>query len=401
MTALHHRLGDLIDQTGIHISDVYQPGQGIDEVAWKRLEQAAQEVVRQLPIPDGVDPDTAVAGVVAEALAIGPLTQLLDDPAVQRIMVNGTTLHVTRDGTTGDDGLRFSSAFQVLVAVARLIHGAGGTYDPDVPFAEAWLADGTRLHVAMPGVGGPYLTLDRPGRGHKTLDEMVAADTLSENMATFLRHALAAGRNVLVASNDVDARLELIAALLDAGLDKERVVIVESGGRLGRAHGERVVLTGGPGADNSTLVQQALKMRPDRLVVADARGPEAWYALSALGGAVNGGIIGIDAESPDDALIRLTRHASLAQGFEPSQVDAVIRDTADVLVQLLAYADGGAESPRSWTSTARSRRSTTASRPSAPTAASSPAGCRTRRASATPSTTRSSSSQSRQPTEGG
>ena len=342
MTALHHQIGDLLDQTGVHASDIYQPGQGIDEIAWKRLEQAAQDTVRQLAIPDGVDAGSVVSAVVAEALAIGPLTHLLDDPQVQRVMVNGTTLHVTRDGATSDEGLRFSSVFQVLVTVARLIHGAGGTYDPDAPFAEAWLADGTRLHVAMPTVGGPYLTLDRPGRGNKSLDEMVASDTLSENMATFLRHALAAGRNVLVASNDVDARLELIAALLDAGLvDKERVVVIESGGRLGRAHGERVVLTGGPGADNVTLVQQALKMRPDRLVIADARGPEAFHALSALGGAVNGGIIGIAAESPDDALIRLTRHASLAQGFDQTQVDAVIRDTADVLVQLLAYADGG------------------------------------------------------------
>ncbi len=341
MAMVHHQLADAMEQSGIGASDVYQPGQGVDEVTWKRLEQSANDIVRQLQLPDGVEADAVVATVVGEALAVGPLTALLDDEDVDRVVVNGTALHVTRNGKTSDDGLRFSSAYQVLVAATRLVQGAGGLLDQDAPFVEAWLADGTRLHVAMPSVGGPYLTLDRPGKHYKSLDDMVSADALSTNMAAFLRHALAAGRNVLVASNDVDARLELIAALLDAGLDDERVVIVESGGRLGRDGGQRIVLTGGPGADNVTLVQQALKMRPDRLVVADARGPEAFHALSALGGAVNGGIIGIDAESPDDALIRLTRHASLAPHVDASQVDAAIRDTADVLVQLLAYADGG------------------------------------------------------------
>ncbi|MCA9537831.1 MAG: Flp pilus assembly complex ATPase component TadA, partial [Myxococcales bacterium] len=316
-----------------------RPGQAIDDMTWKRVEQTALGAIDAGALPDGYDAATAATLVTAEALAIGPLTALLDDESVGRITVDGTAVRVLRDGRVEDAGA-FSHPVFAVTAGLRLLAGAGQILDGHTPFGEAWLADGTRAHVAQPAVGGPYLTLDRPGQGAQSLDEMVAGDVLSANMAAFLRHAIELGRNVIVSCNEVDARFEFIGALLDAGAPHLRVVAVEGGGRLSRGAGARVVLSGAPGADNVTLVQQAIKMRPDRLVVADARGPEAYHALSALGGAVNGGIIGVDAESPDDAIIRLMRHASLAQSIDAAQVDAAIRDTADVLVQLLHYADG-------------------------------------------------------------
>lgn len=95
------------------------------------------------------------------------------------------------------------------------------------------------------------------------------------------------------------------------------------------------------GAEPGELVRRALKLRPERLVVADARGGETYAALTALAGAVNGGIVGIDAESADDAMIRLVKQASLgAGGAAEPQVEGLVRETVDVLVQVLNYADG-------------------------------------------------------------
>jgi pilus assembly protein CpaF len=115
-------------------------------------------------------------------------------------------------------------------------------------------------------------------------------------------------------------------------------VAVEGGARL---QGQAVVLSAAPGADNAALVSHALKMRPDRLVVADCRGPEAFGAVSALNGGVNGGIIGLDATTPDDAVGRLARHVAL--GIPTGGYDravALVQDAPRLLVQVLRSADG-------------------------------------------------------------
>ena len=148
------------------------------------------------------------------------------------------------------------------------------------------------------------------------------------------------GRNIIIASNDINSRFELIAALIATAPDGCRVVSAESGGRLPKRAGH-VVLTGSAHDSNTSLVTQAIKMAPDRLIVPDCAGPEVLRALTALGGAVEGGVIGVDAESPEDALIRLSRQAGLGVVADTSQVEAMVTDRADVLVQILNYADGG------------------------------------------------------------
>ncbi|MEZ4470961.1 MAG: ATPase, T2SS/T4P/T4SS family [bacterium] len=106
------------------------------------------------------------------------------------------------------------------------------------------------------------------------------------------------------------------------------------------AAGRHIQLSAAPGMAHADLVRQAVKMRPDRLVLADARGEDMYVALTALSGAVNGGILGLDAESTDDALIRLVRQASLGVRADEGPLEGLVRETVDVLVQLLRYADG-------------------------------------------------------------
>ncbi|MCA9548169.1 MAG: Flp pilus assembly complex ATPase component TadA, partial [Myxococcales bacterium] len=155
-------------------------------------------------------------------------------------------------------------------------------------------------------------------------------------IARFLRLALQAGRAIVVASNDVDGRLELMAALADT-LPTKRIVAVDGGGRFGDHH---VSLSAGAGANAAEVVRQALKMRPDRLFVGDCHGPETFLALTALAGSVEGGVVGVTAESPDDAMIRIMRQAGTAVSVGDDQIGGLVHEAADVLVQLLRYADG-------------------------------------------------------------
>ncbi|MCB9536464.1 MAG: Flp pilus assembly complex ATPase component TadA [Myxococcales bacterium] len=333
---VHARLAAHFESNG-GLPGSYAPGQGVDDMTWKRAEQAAREALQSL---GGGDDEGLVAQVVAEALAVGPLTALLDDAGVQRVCVNGAqSVYVTRGGSTTAHDARFSSPAQAAAAACRLLAACGVAVPAGAPFAEGHLADGTRVHAAMGPVGGPFVTVDRPAAGARDLDALVAAEVLSANLATFLRQAVEIGRAVVIASNDLDARIELINALLHEGASDLRVVAVEGGARLGNG-ANMVTLSGAPGADNAALVQQALKMRPDRLVVVDARGPETFHAISALQGGVNGGVIGVDAESPDDAIARMVRHAGLAVHTASDRIEATVRDGVDVLVQLLRYADG-------------------------------------------------------------
>ena len=250
------------------------------------------------------------------------------------MLVNGAAnVQVIRNGAP-EEGPTFADDGAIISAAVALLAQGGVTASS--AFSEANLADGTRVHYASAAVGGPYLTIDRPHVGRRSMSGLVADGVLSENVAAFLNLAVTAGRGVIVASNDVDARLEVMAAMAGAA-EGLRIVSVDGGGRFG---GGAVGLTGGAGANPTEVVQQALKMHPDRLFVADCRGPETFYAISALAGAVDGGVVGITAESPDDAMIRILRQAATAVPGSKDKVGGLIREAADVLVQLLRYADG-------------------------------------------------------------
>ncbi len=351
MVELHEQLSEFLDRHDLRSPSAYLPGQPVDEGTWHRAEGAVRDALRSIEasgrLPTGADPAAIASTVVSEALALGPITALLDDAGVQRILVNGAQrIYATRNGRTEPVPARFSGNLQVVQVADRLLRAAGVHAAAGSQFVEAYLPDGARVHVALPHVGGPFVTIERPSVAGGDLAALVDRDVLSRNMAGFLELTVRAGRRVVVAGNDTDTRAELIDAMLGSGAAGLRVVAVEGSGRLGNAHGHLVTLTSAPGADPATLVQNAVKMRPDRLVVVDCRGPEAFHALSALLGGVDGGILGIAADSPDDAVLRLVRLAGLALHASDDRVEQLVREAADVLVHVVRYADGRARVAR-------------------------------------------------------
>lgn len=340
LVALHERLGEAMDAQGIGPAASWAPGSSANDTLWQRVEGLASDALREFEarLPAGTDTNALLASVVAEIVAAGPITALFDEPGIRRILVNGPeSLQISRGAGIETIPGRFSGAAQVVEVAARLLRSAGLGLQPGQAFAEGVLSDGTRIHLALASVGGPYLTIDRPAAGHATLDALVERGALTSQVARLLDLAMRVGTSIVVSGNCVDARFDLLTALIEAASGL-RVVAVEGGGRLG---GRGVVLSGAPGADTNALIAHALKMRPDRLVIADCRGPEAFAAVSALNGAVNGGVLSLDAASPDDAVARLARQVS--QGLPIGGYDraeAIVQDAPRLLVQVLRSADG-------------------------------------------------------------
>ncbi|MEE2789048.1 MAG: ATPase, T2SS/T4P/T4SS family [Myxococcota bacterium] len=334
--ALYHWLTRYAANHQLTLPDQYTPDGEIDAALQKTLHDAA---IAALDGMSGIDPEAVAERAVAEVIAAGPLADLLDDASLERIFFNGPDIVlVTRGGETTEHGAKFSCAAAMSSCARRLLRGHGVAVEDGQAFADAQFERGRRMHVAFGHVGGPFITIERIESPELNLDALVQQEVLSDEMATYLSHAMALGRVVVVASNDVDARLEFISALVGAVDDQLRIVAIESGARLGLTNPHAVLLSGN--APRSELLRNALKMCPDRLVLADAQGGETLAAMTAMGSAVNGGIVGVDAESPDDALVRLARQSSLSSGTQSAEVEAMLNDRADVLVQLLTFADG-------------------------------------------------------------
>ena len=332
--SIYDRLSEHLQAAGLSPASSWSPMAEHDEVLWERVEAAARETLHEF---EGRSGDLDAAMLAAETLAAGPLTALLSDATVRRIFVNGPDhLQVVRSGAAEDVAGHFSSGQQLVNCAHRMLRAAGSGIANGAHFAEGFFSDGTRLHLALSTVGGPFLTIDRPAGPSASLEALVSRGTLSQQIARFLELAMRVGTSVIVSSNCVDARFEFIGALVGSSRGL-RTVVVEGGGRV--LSRNAVTLVGAPGADNGALIAHALKMRPDRLVVADCRGPEAFAALSALSGGVNGGIIGVEATSVDDAAARLVRLAALATA-QADRVDALIQESPRVLVQLHRHANG-------------------------------------------------------------
>nr|BFE64086.1 hypothetical protein GCM10020063_086120 [Dactylosporangium thailandense] len=258
----------------------------------------------------------AIAGRLADEMAgTGPLATLLADPSVTDVLVNGGEIWVDR----GDGGLRrvagsMGDEAYVRKLAQRLASNAGRRLDDASPFVDVRLPDGTRMHAVLPPVAlrGPYLSLRTFRRRAFTLDELVRCGTLDPGAAGLLRAVVAARLPYLVTGGTGTGKTTVLASLLSIVPFGERLVIVEDAAELRPAHPHVVALQARAanveGAGQVTLrdlVRQALRMRPDRLIVGECRGAEIIDLLGALNTGHEGGAATLHANSPADVPARL------------------------------------------------------------------------------------------------
>jgi pilus assembly protein CpaF len=290
--------------------------------------------------------------VLRLATGLGPLEPLLADAAVDEVMVNGGgSVYVERGGRLESAGTGFAGAAELMHAIERILAPLGRRVDQASPLCDARLPDGSRVNVVIPplAVDGPCLTIRRFRRGGFALAELVDNGTLPAALAEQLADAVRARRTVLVSGGTGCGKTTTLGALSGAIPAGERIVTIEDAAELRLRQPHVVRLEARPpnveGAGEVTirqLVRNALRMRPDRIVVGEVRGGEALDMLMALNTGHDGSLCTVHANSPEEALRRIEVLALMAGvGLPHAAVRAQVADAFDLVVHQARLSGGG------------------------------------------------------------
>jgi pilus assembly protein CpaF len=325
-----------------------------EEELWQKAERATIDLVETLEtsgeLPKYIDQDTLIKETLNEALALGPLEDLFADEKIDEIVIDRRDrLVVGKDGQMRGSGKAFSSDDVFERVVKRLVAEAGSVIDDAHPVVDMRMRDGTRLTAAVSPVAarGACLVLKKPPSQMPQLSDLVQQGALSSGMADFLATCIAARRNVLVCGGTGSGKTSIVAALAAASPAGERVVSIEEVAEMTIARDEWVQLETRPsigkseGLDLGALLEMAMRLAPDRIVVGEVRGREAAQLVHALTSSVDGAIVGMTGEGASTTLNRL---AMLARITQPASSDAAIRELVatafEIVIHVARHSDG-------------------------------------------------------------
>ncbi len=295
--------------------------------------------------------DHIIGSALADLVGYGPLELLLQDKEISEIMVNGArNIFVERNGEVLETDVQFDNDDHLLRIIDRIISPLGRRVEADNPTADARLPDGSRVNVVIPpvAVDGPHLTIRKFLQTKMTMDDLVAMDALTPYMAKFLEACVGTRLNILVTGNTSSGKTTVLNALSGYIPEKERIVTIEDAVELQLKQRHVVRLeTKLPNVDGSgavnvrDLVHNALRMRPDRIIVGEVRGGEAMDMLQAMNTGHTGSLTTLHANSPRDAVSRLETMAMMAGLDMPLlAVRKQIAAAIDLVVHLARLGDG-------------------------------------------------------------
>ena len=291
------------------------------------------------------DREAVEARVVRDTVGLGTLEDLLADPSVEEVMVNGPAcVYVERRGQIEPTGISFSGEDELRNAIERILGPLGRRIDELSPMVDARLADGSRVNVVIPplAVDGPVLSIRRFGAQRPTPGELVDLGTLTGDQHELLEAAVAGRRSVLVSGGTGSGKTTLLNALSSFISAKERVVTIEDAAELRLQQPHVVRLESRPASVEGRgevtvrdLLRNALRMRPDRIVIGEVRGSEALDLLTALNTGHDGALSTVHANSPADALSRLETLALMAGlGLPHAAIAEQVQRGIDLVVHL-------------------------------------------------------------------
>jgi pilus assembly protein CpaF len=335
--------------------DKLPPARLGDEDLEQKAKSAIVDMVETMAssgdLPGSMDQDALIKDVLNEAIGLGPLEDLVSDNAVEEIIVDRRDrILVRRDGKLGGSGRGFSSDDALRRVVERLVAPSGRSLGVSTPVVDVRVRDGYHVTAAVPPVAvrGACLMLRKPRSRAYTMAELLGAGALSHQMIEFLNTCVAARRNLLVCGAPGADRSAVIAALASASPPGERIVSVEEVAELAIGRDEWISLEARTGDGNGTpavglgaLLQSALHMRADRLVVGEVRGAEAFELVSAMAASTDGILVASAGDGARAALSRLTALAHLgAPGASSEALRHLVTAAVDVVVHVARYADG-------------------------------------------------------------
>ena len=295
--------------------------------------------------------DALVARVLRDTVGLGPLEDLLADPTVEEVMVNGPgCVYVERGGRIEPVEAVFADEEELRNAIERILAPLGRRIDELSPMVDARLADGSRVNAVIPplAIDGPLLSIRRFGAVRPGPGELLELGTLTEAQLARLERAVGERRSLLDSGGTGSGKTTLLNALSGFVAADERLVTIEDAAelRLQRRHVVRLESrpAGVEGQGEVTirdLLRNALRMRPDRIVIGEVRGAEALDLLTALNTGHRGALSTVHANSPADALARLETLALMAGlGLPHEAIAAQVRRGIDVVVHIERQADG-------------------------------------------------------------
>jgi pilus assembly protein CpaF len=316
------------------------------------LTQTVRELVdEEAAVLTAADRAEIAARVIRDSVGLGPLEILLADPAVEEVMVNGPDrVFVERGGRIEQTAIAFADEEELRNAIERILAPLGRRVDELSPMVDARLADGSRVNVVIPplAIDGPAISIRRFGAERPGPDRLVELGTLDPGQRQRLEEAVRARRSILVSGGTGSGKTTLLNALSSFLAPEERVVTIEDAAELRFQQPHVVRLESRPagveGRGEVTirdLLRNALRMRPDRIVIGEVRGQEALDLLTALNTGHDGALSTIHANSPRDAIARLETLALMAGvGLPHEAIAEQVRRGIDLLVHLQRMPDG-------------------------------------------------------------
>ena len=347
---VHERLSRSVD---LKASEVQRLD---DEALRTRTVAAVEDIVRKMnaggEIPGTLAPSILVDLVLEEVVGLGPLDELLNDPSVTEILVNhAQQIYVERNGKLQLTHQTFSSNEAVMGVIERIVAPLGRRIDENFPMVDARLRDGSRVNAIVPPLAlkGPTLTIRKFTREPLQIDDLVAGSSLNADMAEFLEVCVQARKNIIISGGTGSGKttlLNVISSFIDA---TERILTIEDAAELKLDQDHVVSLEARPGniegrsgVSIRELVRNALRMRPDRIIVGECRGGEALDMLQAMNTGHDGSLTTVHANSPRDALSRLETMVLMSGMDLPVRaIREQIANAVDILVQQVRFSDGG------------------------------------------------------------
>ncbi len=321
------------------------------EEAQKAVQEAAVAILdRDYPSIVGAARDAVIQRLIDEMLGLGPLEQLMRDPSISEVMVNSADeVYYEREGIIYRSDVRFRDDEHIMRVIRRILTPLGRRVDEASPMVDARLPDGSRVNVIIPPLAprSPVVTIRRFRADKMTMDDLVKAGTLTPELARFLAACVQSRINILVSGGTGTGKTTLLNALSAFIPPSERIITIEDPIELRLQQPHVISLEARPpsieGRGEVTqrdLLRNALRMRPDRIIIGEVRGAEAFDMLNAMNTGHEGSLSTVHANSPRDALHRLENMVLMAVDLPERAIREQIASALDMIIQVARFVDG-------------------------------------------------------------
>jgi pilus assembly protein CpaF len=321
-----------------------------------RSRRAVEEAARSLlvasePTMPAWERDEAVVRVADEVLGLGPIEALIHDAEISEVMVNDfDEVYIERHGVIEEAPILFADQAHVKRIIDRITSAIGRRVDEATPMVDARLEDGSRVNAAIPPAvpRGPVLTIRKFREDKYTLHDLTSTGTLSAELAEFISLCVKLRLNVMISGGTGSGKTTLLNAVSEAISERERIITIEDPTEL-RLQQRHVIsmetrpanIEGRNAITQTDLFRNALRMRPDRIIVGEVRGAEAFDMMQAMNTGHDGSLTTVHANSPRDALARIENMVLMAGYDLPVRaIREQVASALDVVVHIARLADG-------------------------------------------------------------